>query len=151
MNADQFHASYMPEPNTGCWLWCGCVNRSGYGVVRWHGHARLAHRVSYEQAHGAPPSRDKMVCHSCDNPACVNPAHLFVGTAADNSADMARKGRSRNAVRLGPDHHLAKLTPDRVRAIRADARQQDLIAADHGVSQVTVSRIKRNLIWRHVA
>jgi hypothetical protein len=92
-----------------------------------------------------------MVCHSCDNPACVNPAHLFVGTAADNSADMARKGRSRNAVRLGTDHHLAKLTPDRVRAIRADARQQDLIAADHGVSQVTVSRIKRNLIWRHVA
>lgn len=86
-----------------CWPWLGAVGARGYGVVRHDGRARVASRVAYEMANGPIPDRRRelgvhglSVLHSCDNPRCVNPAHLSLGTHADNMRDAASKGR------LGP-------------------------------------------------
>jgi hypothetical protein len=89
-----------------------------------------AHRVAYQLANGAIPA-GKHVLHMCDNPICCNPAHLYLGTNADNVRD--RVERSRTPV---------KLTPDQVTAIRADRRTQYAIAAEYGVNQSQISRIK---------
>lgn len=91
-----------PEPTSGCWLWSGNVNSNGYGVIgvgsRTDGSRgnELTHRLSYKLNTGEIPVR-KMVCHRCDNPSCVNPDHLFLGTQSDNMKDCKSKGRSRGA------------------------------------------------------
>jgi hypothetical protein len=84
----RFHAKYIPEPNSGCWLWDGWVNGRGYGRFG----KGLAHRISWE-LHRGPIPAGMNICHKCDVPPCVNPDHLFLGTQTDNMRDCARKGR----------------------------------------------------------
>lgn len=94
-------AKVEPEPNSGCWIWVGSrFPYMGYGRVKDGGRERLAHRVSWELATQAPVPDGMAVLHRCDNPPCVNPDHLFLGTLTDNNVDRMHKGRSST----GSDH-----------------------------------------------
>ena len=110
----------------------------------------LAHRVSWELANGPIPS-GMCVLHRCDNPPCVNPVHLFLGTQHDNVIDMIAKGRKNPAC--GENHGRAKLTAAAVREIRERGltESQQSLARLHGVSQVAISHVLLRKSWKHLA
>lgn len=125
-----------------CWLWTGHRNVDGYGTVRISGRMQKAHRVAWQMAHG-PISPNLHVLHRCDNPPCVNPAHLFLGTNHDNVIDRHTKGRSKNLDR-GERHPKAKLTSALVaemRSLRTAGWTQIRLAQYFGVSRGNVSKI----------
>lgn len=133
---------------SGCLEWQGSRDRRGYGTLRAGKKDHKAHRVAYERAYG-PITDGRFVCHTCDNPPCCEPKHLFLGTAADNTADMRKKGRGARGVTMG----AAKLNDHAVRQIRRLAEQgvtQQSIAATFGIDQTTVSKIVLQVSWRHV-
>jgi hypothetical protein len=103
----------VPIDPQDCWLWQGAKNNIGYGMIRDGDKMRTTHRVSYEYNHGNIPI-DKVVCHTCDIPACVNPAHLWAGTRKENAMDMVEKGRQSDYNRKG-----GTLTPEIVAALAA--------------------------------
>ena len=135
----------------GCWRWAGSLATAGYGRINLGGGVRvLAHRHSYELHFGELPD-GLFVCHRCDNRACVNPAHLFLGTCADNNADAAAKGRLRGQP--GEANCRAKLTPDDVRRIRqrkAGGERAADLAQEYGVTPAAVYHLVRRLTWGHV-
>jgi hypothetical protein len=92
MMAGAWEEYYIPEPNSGCWLWDAGVGNDGYGKVKRGGVTYRAHKYAWMQEHGPVPD-GLLVCHSCDVITCVNPAHLFLGTQKENLEDMVRKGR----------------------------------------------------------
>jgi hypothetical protein len=93
------------DPNTGCWLWQGAHNRRGYGRLYYSGKDYRAHRLAYVAFVGPIPN-NMLVCHRCDVPQCVNPEHLFLGTAQDNESDKVSKGRQTRG-----DSDQGRLTP----------------------------------------
>lgn len=90
---ERFEEKFVPEPNSGCWIWTGCINHRGYGRFLFKGRNHLAHRFAFVAYGGAEPGTLN-VLHRCDNPPCVNPDHMFLGTDRDNAIDMAKKGRA---------------------------------------------------------
>ena len=125
-----------------CWEWPGRRQQAGYGQLRaWgkSGSVVSVHRLAWEAANGPIP-KGLWVLHTCDNPPCCNPAHLYVGTAKDNSRDCTARGR--RAKQHRPHTRVRKLTDDQVRAIRADWRPLYVVAGQHGVSEATVSGIR---------
>lgn len=123
---------------SGCWLWTGSIDRNGYGRTRYQYKAQFAHRVTWQIANG-PIADGLNVCHHCDTPACVNPSHLFLGTQADNMADMLRKGRG-----------SSRLNEEQVLAIRNDQRPSSRVGAEYNVSANMVQAIRSRRSWRHV-
>lgn len=137
----------------GCWLWTGHRHAQGYGHVKWNGRMQLAHRLAME-ATGLDLGEMK-ACHRCDNPPCINPAHLFAGTQADNVRDRDAKGRvSRKSVNIGEACANAKLGRVAVECLRAvhalGLFTERELAKWWGVSQQNVNAIVHRRSWRHV-
>jgi hypothetical protein len=134
----------------GCWEWIAGRNKDGYGQIgKTHGDAVGAHRVAYELMVGPIPE-GMCVLHRCDNPGCVNPDHLFLGTRADNTADMKAKGRARGPSFYGASNANAKLTEQDVREIRfigGSGISQRALGLLYGVGQTQVGRILRGTRW----
>lgn len=138
---------YSPD---GCWYWTGayfCSDKRGRLQV--DGKSRIAYRLTYALMFGPIPE-GKFLCHTCDNPKCVNPHHLFVGTAMDNSQDMKRKGRTRNMPK-GVKHPGAKLNDEKVLEIRSlKGLTHGEIAEMYSVSGSLISMIRNRNIWKHI-
>ncbi len=147
------------DKSDGCWLWKGATNEKGYGIG-WDGRrTQKAHRLSYFLTYGYMP--ELCVLHSCDVPACVNPAHLFLGTRADNNRDMHAKGRhvpggtyTAGNYKKGTDHHATKLTEEEVRQLRRDRASGDYsysqLAKRYGLSIGNTYRIANGQARKHV-
>jgi len=133
-----------------CWLWIGCKTSIGYGWIslgKKSSGGTHAHRAAWTLIRGTIPE-GMHILHTCDVRACVNPAHLFLGTHQDNMDDMVRKGRRTRL--MGEANGLSKLTAPLVRAIRSSSDSQRLIALRYGLNQSTVSRICNRSMWAHV-
>jgi hypothetical protein len=138
------------EKSEGCWHWVGHRLDSGYGMIKPLGQNPVgAHRISWE-LHNGPVPAGLDVLHHCDNPSCVRPDHLFLGTQADNMADMVIKKRSAR----GEQNAQSKLTAEQVASMRArhacgEASKRQL-AREHGVSQRTAQNAIDGRTWKHV-
>jgi len=130
-----------------CWIWTACCNKDGYGRFGIGRHKTvLAHRHSYELEHGSIQA-SAHVLHKCDNPPCVNPAHLFIGDQVSNMLDRDQKGRVAKGEAAGP----SKLSADQVREIRARANEPRQVLADEfGMSLRGIGSIIARDNWRHI-
>lgn len=135
---------------TGCWEYQGRKDLKGYTRIGIGPERMLTHRAAWMLRHGPIPA-GLFVCHGCDNPPCCNPAHMFLGTAADNNADMAAKGRAHKTGMAGELHPGSKLTRADVAEIRqlvaAGGLTQEQIGSRFGVGQTQVWRIAHHYSW----
>lgn len=141
-------ALYDPIPFSGCWIWLGGTRRKGYGIVNINGKSQQAHRASYQISVGEIP-QGLCVCHTCDNPPCVNPKHLFIGTHAENRRNAATKGR----LPRGENHSQAKLLKEDVIAIvklLALGKSHSVIGKRFEVSAAMIGHINRRENWVHI-
>lgn len=150
---ERFWRYVTPGQPDECWLWQGLRSSNGYGKIGTSRQEMLyTHRVSWEIHHGPVPD-GLFVCHTCDVRLCVNPAHLWLGTAADNLADMHRKGRGHhkgaNGVRNG-SAHLTEQQVVEIRALYAAGMTQVELAARFGIAQTNISQIVLRKMWKHV-
>ncbi len=141
------------QKSDGCWEWTGATDGYGYGQIWNNGGERRAHRLSWEFSTGDQPG-NLDVCHRCDNPLCVNPEHLFLGTAKDNCADMMRKGRQSHFPRSrGAKNNRSKLTESNVHNIREMldmGLHQNEIAKTFGVTRSAVYAIRVGNTWAYL-
>lgn len=143
---------------SGCWDWVKGKNKDGYGKVKYAQRDLSAHRAAWLAFRG-PIAPGMLVCHKCDNPSCVNPDHLFLGSPQDNMDDKMAKGRWRGGPQFwekgkcGAVHHNAKLDERKVVQVLAmfrEGRAAVDIAKQFGVSDTVVIRIRENKAWKHV-
>jgi len=140
--------------STECWNWTGCKIRDGYGTFRCGDRKQLAHRVSWFIAHGEVPAGNHhgtmCVLHHCDNRACVNPDHLFLGSHQDNIRDMVAKGRQSKPK--GAANGRAVLTEEAVRRIRNIGKDvnQYVLASEFGVTRQHIGQIINRKRWKHI-
>lgn len=131
-----------------CWSWCGGKSERGYGQLSDGRHRSIrSHRISYEIHKGAIPDR-MLVLHSCDNPSCVNPAHLSLGTQLDNMADKCAKGRL--VAPIGERNGQAKITTEQARQIKLSMERSENLATMFGISAKMVRNIRTGRSWKHI-
>lgn len=134
----------------GCWNWLGNCQNNGYGRLKFRNVRSLAHRVSWQVFRGEIP-KGMCILHSCDNPRCVNPDHLFLGTKDDNNQDMIEKGRDRKVC--GEKSPKAKLTVGQVRELRRlylEGVKIYQLAPIFGINRSSIGAIVRRKTWKHV-
>ena len=138
-------------PWTGCWIWTGWVDENGYGRLKSSGSNKRirAHRWSYELHKGAVPN-GMFVCHTCDVRSCVNPDHLYAGTANQNNLDRKNRNRGGQLKISGELSKVRKLNKEQVLEIRNALGSLSSIAKKYGIGTSQVHRIKTNKHWRIV-
>ena len=154
-NADKFWARVAKGSDSECLLWQTSLDRQGYGVFQFR-HNKIkkkfrANRASYMLTHGCSITSDQFVCHTCDNPQCVNPSHFVLADNAWNIADCVAKGRQRHAV--GEKNGRSRLTDQSVVEIRKHISlggSQRRVAKKFGVSREAVRNILAGVTWKHV-
>ena len=149
MSAEQRFAMSVDKTD-GCWIWTASKDKNGYGIFKGMIGDVLftrAHRYSYA-LHTGDLLVGMQALHSCDNPSCVNPDHLFAGTNADNMRDKIQKGRARTPV--GEKHGKAVLTESQVRRVLRDPRPYAVIATEYNVAATTIASIKQRVSWKHL-
>ncbi|AUR96743.1 HNH nuclease [Vibrio phage 1.232.O._10N.261.51.E11] len=147
---ERFHEKWNLNEETQCWVWSAAKAGKGYGQIKIPKARKqvYAHRLSY-MIHKGEITEGMEVCHTCDNPSCVRPSHLFLGTSKDNAQDMKSKSRHLNGIK----NNQAKLTDDKVRAIHRSAKDgvsQSKIAKANGVGQSTIWKILHGHRWEHI-
>lgn len=137
------------DKGDGCWLWRGAKNPWGYGIISSDGKLCQAHRLAWEQTHGELIGR-RIAMHTCDTPACCNPAHIRLGTHADNQRDKTMKGRQAKGEAIG----CSILTELQVKEIRSRYRPRETtyrqLASEYGVCSDTIRKAIQKVYWRHV-
>jgi len=137
--AERFWSKAQLAPNNECFPWLGAKHQQGYGTFRYQGKSQYAHRVAWILVNGSIPNR-LHILHRCDNPGCVRPDHMFLGTNKDNIHDSMVKGRRKGVKHPG---RVCKLSFEQVKQIRVDLQHtsQQQIADAYGVSASTISLI----------
>ncbi len=145
-----FRAKIDKRGPDDCWEWQAFCNPAGYGMFRLGGQTYQAHRIAYKLAKGEPG--DLCVCHTCDNPKCCNPNHLWLGTCADNGRDMAEKGRATRGEK-NPNSVLTLAQVIEIKAMLKDYSWgvASALGKKYGVSEATISKIKTGQKWAHVS
>jgi hypothetical protein len=143
-----------PDAQSGCWIWTRSKTPLGYGYTTLNGRRVPAHRAMYMLANGVSLETKQFVCHKCDNPSCVNPDHMFVGSQGDNMRDMVAKGRNVAKTKphvfpRGSASHRSKLTDEQVAELRAMFAMGIGPSAIHRtgrfpITREGISRIKNN-------
>lgn len=148
---ERFNKYVLKQGNDVCWLWKGAIKVKGYGGFGVGGRVWLTHRLAYFLEFNFLP-KNLCVCHSCDNPSCVNPKHLWLGTNKQNVEDRVRKGRGKCGNLKGEDHGGHKLTEKDVLKIRKVGKRytQEILAKKFGVSRRLIGMIIKKKIWRHI-
>jgi len=146
---ERFSSRFAKAGDADCWNWAGRKFKSGYGKFSAGGEYRRAHRLAWEMRNGPIPD-GMVVLHSCDNPACVNPAHLSIGTQRDNMRDMIAKGRARPGYVAGEKVGTSLLKTEQVQDIKTKRMSSRKFAALYGVSQRAVMAIWGGVTWKTV-
>lgn len=141
------------DKTNSCWNWTAAKGAKGYGRFKLNGKLVSPHAISY-QIHNDDYDSTKDVCHKCDNPSCINPEHLFLGTRTQNVLDSIQKGRWNGNPTKGADHPSSKLTDKDVMLIKAILKYSDLnvvqIAKMFSVSLTTIKNIRSKKRWSHI-
>lgn len=142
---DKFWAKVGKLGAEDCWEWSGRLTALGYGNFQAGGFLFRAHRLAWMLTNGPIPA-DIHVCHSCDNPPCCNPAHLWLGTNAENFADRDRKERMPHGTRC----HTNKITPEQAKEIILSDEKDVVLAKRYGLHPTHIGRMKKRERWTHL-